>query len=93
VQLVQGLATAGWDSVTELQVRDLAGKVYDGARDWAGPPWLRVIPWRLWITRETLQNWAWAAWQHLHAWYDSTLAAETLKDAQAAKVVPRNLTL
>lgn len=93
VEFLLGLATAGWDSITEKQVRDIAGLVYDGARDWAGPSWLRVIPWRLFITRESVQNWAWAAWQHLHKWYGSQLAQTVMEGAQAARVVPGNLRL
>jgi hypothetical protein len=93
VQLVQGLATAGWDSVTELQVRDLAGKVYDGARDWAGPPWLRLIPWRQFVTREMVQTQAWQGWCNLHNWYDSQLAKSVVTEAKKDGVIPKAVTL
>jgi hypothetical protein len=93
VQLVQGLATAGWDSVTELQVRDLAGRIYDGARDWAGPPWLRIIPWRQFVTREMVQTQSWLGWCKLHRWYDSQLAKSVVESAVVAKVIPKGLSI
>ena len=93
VQLVQGLATAGWDSVTEAQVRELAGKVYDGAYNWAGPGWFRVIPWRQFIKREQVQDWAWQGWQHIHVWYDSSLAKSVVVEAKSEGMIPRSLKL
>lgn len=74
VTLLLNLSAQGMDTVTEAQVKEVAGKVYDFARDYAGPGWLRVIPWRLFVTREMLQGWAWKGWLNVHAWYDSNLA-------------------
>jgi hypothetical protein len=93
VQLVQGLATAGWQSVTEAQVRDLAGRIYEGARDYAGPPWLRLIPWRLWITKEMVQTWAWLGWCKLRLWYESQLAQTVVIAAKSAGEIPRSAIL
>ena len=93
IQLVLKLSAEGWDSVTEMQVKDLAGRVYDGAYAWVGPPWFRVIPWRLFIKREMVQDWAWAGWQHLHSWYDSCLAQEVVVDAKAAREIPQGVRL
>jgi hypothetical protein len=93
VEFVLRLSGSGWDLVTEKQVRDLAGLIYDGAYNWTGPPWFRVIPWRLWINRENVQDWAWQAFCKAHSFFDSHLATATLQNAQAAKVVPKGLTL
>jgi hypothetical protein len=93
IDLVLRLSSQGWDTVTEKQVKDLAGLVFDGARDFAGPPWLRLIPWRLFITREAVQDWAWTAWMAAHRWFDSALAGEAVEAARAAKVVPKGVTL
>ncbi len=93
VELVLKLSSAGWDNVTEKQVRDIAGLIYDGARDWAGPSWLRIIPWRLFITRVAVQDWAWAAFCHAHSWFDSRLAGQTVENAQVAKVIPKSVEL
>jgi hypothetical protein len=93
VDLILRLGATGWDAVTETQVREIAGLVYDGAYNWAGPPWLRVIPWRLWVTRVMVQNWAWQAFCRAHAWFDSALAAKALEAAQADRVVPAYLKL
>jgi hypothetical protein len=93
IDLVLRLSSQGWDNVTEEQVKKLAGLVFDGARDFAGPSWLRVIPWRLFITRESVQSWAWAAWVASHRWFDSKLAEKTVEAAQASKVVPSGVSL
>ena len=93
VQLILKLSAEGWDSVTEVQVRDLAGRVYDSAWNYTGPSWFRVIPWRLFIKREMVQDWAWAGWQHLHSWYDSCLAQEVVVDAKAAREIPQGVRL
>jgi hypothetical protein len=93
VDFVLRLSGNGWDLVTEKQVRDIAGLIFDGAYNWSGPSWFRVIPWRLWIKREMVQDWAWQAFCKAHAFFDSHLAKETLENAQAAKVIPRTLTL
>jgi hypothetical protein len=93
VEFVLKLSGSGWDLVTEKQVRDIAGLVFDGAYNWTGPSWLRVIPWRLWVTREAVQTWAWQAFCKAHSFFDSRLAERTLESAQMAKVVPGNLRL
>jgi hypothetical protein len=93
VQFILQLSGAGWDTVTEKQVRDIAGLIYEGARDWAGPSWLRIIPWRQFVTQEMVQTWAWQAFCKAHQFFDSKLATETLKDAQAAKLVPKGVSL
>jgi hypothetical protein len=93
VEFVLKLSGSGWDLVTEKQVRDIAGLVFDGAYNWTGPPWFRVIPWRLWVTRVAVQTWAWQAFCKAHSFFDSRLAERTLESAQMARVVPGNLRL
>lgn len=88
VKLILNLSAQGWDSVTEVQVKDIAGRVYDGAYNYIGPSWFRVIPWRALITRTVVQDWSWQAWQKGHAWYDSSLAKSVVTDAKSARVVP-----
>jgi hypothetical protein len=91
--LLINLSAQGWDSITEEQVRHIAGRVYDGAYNWAGPSWFRVIPWRLFIKREVVQTWAWQAWQNVHQWWDSNLAKAVLANGQMLRQIPSNLKL
>ena len=93
IDLVLRLSSQGLDTVTEEQVKKLAGLVFDGARSFAGPSWLRIIPWRLFITRESVQSLAWEAWKATHSWWDSQLAKKTVEVAKVSRVIPGNVNL
>ena len=93
VDLVVNLSAQGWDSITEAEVKEIAGRVYDYAYNYAGPAWFRVIPWRLFITKELVQKWSWEAWMKLHDWYDSQLAQRVMVESRAAGTVPTSLRL
>lgn len=71
-------AQAGLDSVTKEQVSEVSGLLYDTA---PGTVW--VVPWKVFVSREAVQEFAWDRYQALHAFLDSQVGAELLADVSA----------
>lgn len=59
-------AQAGVDSVSQSEVNQVVATLYLAAPGYVGP-----IPWKVFISAEQCQKWAWDAWNRLHALLDS----------------------